>query len=331
MAFPNSTQRVQLGFESPIGTGTSANRQCRAIAFTFKPEIGTKQFSANGRRFMTHHVVNTEWVSFTFTGEGSYTELLFILENLFGTSSVTDVGSTNQGKQRNYTPGTTGDITPRSWFIEWGDANNVNEINYGIVTGIEVTYDRQNGVSYSGEGFARKHVTGAGFTSSPAFLSSQPIAGGHINVYADSASGSIGGTQLTTTFLSATWSYKNAFAPFWDADRAQTSFRSHVSMKPQTELKLVLAENSTSRTLSVDLATGVTRYIRLQCQGANIETSADHLFQTDIAAILKSREAWTDVNGVYAREYNFDILDDGAWGKALDIRVTNTVSSAQLG
>lgn len=309
-------QVVQIGQEASLGAGGTAGHVLKGLRIDPKAELMTKAFTPQARRFVSVVEPEKQWTTFPLAGDALYSEILYALEAIFGTVTATTLGTLT--KRRVYTPALTGAIVPKSFTLQWGDAVNVNSFNYGILSDIGMDYKR-DAVTLTGAGLGQLSAPGATFTASPVSLANVPILGSHLNYYLDATAAALGTTQMTNTVIDSDWSYKGANEAYFDSNRANTSFSTHVDKQPTALASITLIENATTRAIDLSMTPGVTQFFRIDCQGAATETGQVYMHQVDLALKLLSKDPWADNSGVYARKFNFQIVEDAIWGKAFSI------------
>lgn len=320
-------QKWQAGIEGTPGAGTTAGKILQSWNIVPTEEFTVQEFSVPGRRFVQGVDPEQEWTSFQASGMGLYTEILYALECLFGTVAPTLSGTKTQ--TRIYTPALTGPMNGKTMVFQWGDANNVYQYQYGLMTDFDMKFDRKKGITFTGAGFAQKQTAGNSFTVSPTMLTKQRMLGKHINYYLDTTGAGIGTTQQQLTFMGAEWSYKSGYVPFWDSDRGQTSWAVPVDAVPTFEVKLDLVENANTRTINNSLVLGNTYFLRIDCQDSvnSIETGHAFTADFDFALELTQKSAFGDQDSVLFRTFTFRVVEDATWGKASQITsITDTVS-----
>ena len=257
-----------------------------------------------------------------------YSEPLLLFENIFGTAAPTTIDT--DVYKRVYDVALSGLITPRTLYTQFGDTNNVNTYGYGVLQDVGMKFDREVGVSVTGQGFAQAKATGGTFTASPTQLPLAPILPTHLNYYLDTTGAGIGTTQVPEEFLTVSWDYKGANNPYWATNRSQTSFDTHVNVQPTTEVKIDIAETPLSRTLDAAMSTGTVYFLRVNAQGAQIAGSsptAYNLLNVDMAIKLTKKDKWQDHQGVYMRTWTFEIVEDATWGHALMITSQSSIAT----
>lgn len=259
----------QIGQESSPGGGTATTTKLKSMSINPGREMAIRDIMAAGHRFATSSVIDKAWSSFEVSEDAmTYTEHLYCLENLWGTTSAPGNSITSLGAQtvkRVYVPALTGSITPKTWYQQWGDpSDNVNAYGYGLLTDYGETWDRESGVKQNGtKGIAQILVTGSSFTTSPQVLPEIAISAQDFNVYLDTTGAGLGGTQITDEIAAIDWAVTGVKAARWAANRTYTSFGGHIDMRPKAGVKFTIYEDSVARGIVSQLASGTRYFLRL--------------------------------------------------------------------
>jgi hypothetical protein len=206
--------------------------------------------------------------------QGSYSELIYpFCSNLVNvTPSTTDTTA----KTWTFTPAIRSEDTVKTYTIENGGAVRAGKAAYGIVADLELTFNRTDGVSIGGGGFAQNFQDNITLTGSPTYVEDVPILPIHMNVYADDTFANIGTTKLTRDF-NVVWRSTGRFGQIWPINSTLASFGAHVETEPTVQMELT--------TVKIDMAGKIT----------NIDGPSD-------------------ADGIKAVTYTFDAMYDAAWG-----------------
>jgi hypothetical protein len=203
-----------------------------------------------------------------------------------------------------------------------------------LFSGFGYSFDRKQEVSFSADWFAQTFTDGATMTSTPTAIALYPMTGVQANVYLDTSSGGLGGTQLTDP-LKVDFKASEYYDQYWPINRAAASFTNYIDKRPKNEFKITLQANSTGIAVRGNyLQTGSRAYIRVSVQGPELDVpnTAYALFQHDMAVFCSEMAEFSDVDGVYAVEYTFQVAEDTSWttlagGTAQVLLVQNLVSA----
>ena len=328
-------QHVQIGAESTsaLGTNVSAGKVLQPYSVQYQPK-GTTTFSrAEGRKYPSVQEQNTEYSESNWSGPLDYNSIQYILAGVFGSAApAAHAGPSATAKDWIYTPPVTGTIVPQTYTVDQGDSTLAHKANYLLFTDFGYTVTREN-ATMTAKAISRALTSGITLTSTPTFVALAPVPGKHFNVYLDTTSGGLGGTQLTKSFQ-VTFSMPSVYAPFWPINRATASFTSHVDMAPAATVKLLLEADSTAMGLLSNWELGSTSFIRVDALGsvaiatdgpasANIYNEFTH----DMAVKFGEPSQFQDKNGVFAIEWTGTIVEDAGWGKAQTATVTNLITA----
>ncbi len=166
----------------------------------------------------------------------------------------------------------------------------------------------------------------AGGASIPQIAES-PVSGNEIAIYVDSAYGSLGSTVLGCPF-NFNINLPDRFNEKWCLNRNNTSFAETVAIATEPTISFQVEFNAQARALYDAIVTSSlpTRFIRFEAIGANIGAGADYTIQWDFAAKVRAAREVPDVDGVYAYEFEFDIVHSSTWGKAMSAYIVNTLA-----
>jgi hypothetical protein len=157
-------------------------------------------------------------------------------------------------------------------------------------------------------------------------IAAVPVMPTMVDIYMDTAYGSLGGTKLTRVF-SAEVSIPNRLGPVWALNSAVSGFAAHVENAIEATLNLTLEADATGMGLVAVMRTGATRFARIEATGAIIEGAYPYKATIDLAVKVQDVEPFEDADGVYAYGLSFAVVQDVAWGKAMQVEVTNTLAA----
>ncbi len=321
-------QRVQIGAEvtTTPGTTVAANKLLQCFDWQFGINADVKFYRPTGRKYDTVQEENTEWVDGTMTGPMDFNGILYPLLSACGSitpPTVADVSS--------YTwvisPPVSGTIAPQTYSIQQGDpTTRAHKFAYGLFTEFGYTATRHD-FTCSGKLLGQPITDGATLTSSPSAIALSPIPSKFINVYFDSTSGGLGVTQLLKP-LSITYLMTGIYVPEWVLNRANLGYTTHVDMAPKTTMKLKVEADAQGMSPLPLLQSGATYFLEVDALGGLAGSATVHYeFKHDMAVkVNKPASTFQDDNGVYAIEWEFDIVEDSGWGKSQMFTVANTIA-----
>jgi hypothetical protein len=145
----NAHNVLQLGWQSGFGTanGTATRKLQNVSSFKLRPEFETRALDQmRGTLAPTHQTTLDRYLSSATaeTSDTDFEELNYWLEMLFGT--VTPSGSANP-YTRTYSAPTTSAITPRPATLQFGQADEVWQMQDATVTSLTLSGAANSGVS----------------------------------------------------------------------------------------------------------------------------------------------------------------------------------------
>ncbi|HQH28961.1 MAG TPA: hypothetical protein PLP17_16330, partial [Oligoflexia bacterium] len=145
----NAHNVLQLGWQSAFGTANAtATRKLQNVSsFKLRPELETRALDQlRGTMAPTHQTTLDRYLSSATaeTSDTDFEELNYWLEMLFGT--VSPVGSANP-YTRSYAAPTTAAITPHAATLQFGQSNEVWQMQDATVTSLTLSGAANSGVS----------------------------------------------------------------------------------------------------------------------------------------------------------------------------------------
>ena len=159
----NAHNVLQLGWQSAFGTanGTATRKLQNVSSFKLRPELETRALDQlRGTRAPTHQTTLDRYLSSATaeTSDTDFEELNYWLEMLFGT--VSPVGSANP-YTRSYAAPTTAAITPHAATLQFGQTDEVWQMQDATVTSLTLSGAANSGVSVGASLMGGKVVAGA--------------------------------------------------------------------------------------------------------------------------------------------------------------------------
>ena len=327
-------QKIQIGAEATtaLGTPVAAGKLLECFDFSFSINGDVNFYTPTGRKYASSQEENTEWVDISVGGNLDYNGVIYLLNSTMGNVSPVSHLASVTAKDWVFTPPTTGSIVPRTYTIQQGDSVRAHQVAYAIFSDFGYKGDRKN-FTISGKGIGQPITDGATMTSSPTAVALAPVPAKQFNVYLDPTSGALGTTQLTRA-LSVDYSMTGTYGPLFVLNRSTLGFTAHVDMAPKASIKLKLEADAAGMALLGYLQSGVTYYLRVQAQGTTA-IAADgpgNIFNTfthDMAVKVNKPTAFADAQGVFAIEWELDVVEDSTWntGQAQTFTVTNLIAA----
>lgn len=175
------------------------------------------------------------------------------------------------GKIYTYTFPTTSVPNLRTYTIEGGDNQEVEEMEYSHVTDFTLTGD-EGEAWMMGATVMGRQVTVSGFTTAATLPSVETILFQKTKLYIDAIGGSFGGTQKSNTLLAAQFTWRSGIRQKFTAD-GNKYFSFTQMTKPEARLKLTFEHDSIAAAEKVNWRAETARKIRLLAQGSTFTTA----------------------------------------------------------
>jgi hypothetical protein len=321
-------QTVQIGKETTPGTGVAASKLLNYTSFDLDPQVETVEFRPMGSKVAGTILPGKDYTNLSISGQGSYQELPYLLSSLL--TDVTPTTSDTSAKTWLYEPTNRTENTKARYTIEQGSATRAGKVTYGSVNSLEVTFNRENGVTISGSGFAQQYQDNIALTGSPTSVTEAPILPTHLNVYVDTTFAGIGTTKLTRDF-NAVWRCNDIAGMVWPINSANASFAADVEIVPTVEMELQASADSAGMGFLTAVRAGSTRYIRLEAISTVLAGAATAFYKVwiDGAMKVKSVGGFDDVDGLKVVNWTLGAVQDTTFSTTAFTRVTvvNTLAS----
>ena len=203
--------------------------------------------------------------------EATYEQLPHILEmgvKLVTTGAADGSGS---GKIYTYTFPTTSVNTLRTYTIEGGDNQEVEEMEYCHVTDFTLTGGETEGWTM-GANIQGRQISPSSFTTAATLPSVETIIFGKTKLYYDAIGGSFGGTLKSNTLLNAQLTYNTGIRRKFTAD-GQLYFSFTQPTMPDVRLRLTFEHDATGAAAKVDWRAETEKKIRLITTGSTLTTA----------------------------------------------------------
>ncbi|HEV8639447.1 MAG TPA: hypothetical protein VG370_35000 [Chloroflexota bacterium] len=317
----------QLGLESTPGTSVAADKLMQAMHVALAPAAEVETYGPMGQKYDTLSILNREWSAGAVTGKPTYTEIVYPLSSVLTTAVITTPGGGTLSRDWTWTPSSTAADTPKTFTIEQGQAGSglAEKATYLIFTELGLSFSRTGGVEMTGSAIARAIATGQTLTGSPTAIALVPIAPGQVSVYVDDTSAALGTTKLLRDFV-AEFTIGDRFNPVWPLNAALTSFDATVEAKPTATLKLTLGNDTAGQAFLATMRTGASKFVRIEAIGALIEGAIPYKLRIDCHCLVADAPDKGDVEGLSTLEWTFRVAHNAAWGRALQVVVTNALT-----
>lgn len=324
------TQGVQLGVEAVPGDGAPADLIVNS--FTIEPgvKVNMQKFRPTGQKVDSIIVPGKEWVESKVTGIGSYTELQYLLAGVLSPNSVPQPAADGAAELWHFKLNARTPDTVQTYSFEQGDANHAHKFGYGLLQELGLTFTRDS-AAISGTLVAQALQDGVAMTANPTSLPEVPILSNEVDVYLDTAFGSLGSTKLSRAFK-ATFKLGSKANPVWTLNSQEGSFASHVEAVPGISLALLVEADTQGMGNLAHMRQGDTLYCRVQCTSAqDADALKPYQFTLDGAFKVADVADFSDEDGVYAIEFTLGSVYDATNDLALEATLRNTQAALNPG
>jgi hypothetical protein len=319
----------QIGVETTSGTSVAADKLLRYLAYEPSIELAMNRFRPQGQIVASAITPGQDSTTWSLSGQGSYSELIYPFAGLMGTATPVTVETS--ARRWTWTPAGRSEITPKTYTVETGSSTRAQKATYVAQTGLELTFNRTDGITVSGDAFGQQIQDNITITAAPTALEDKPILPTHLDVYVDATSAGLGTTKLTRDF-NAVFRWTDARVPVWPINSTLASYGSDVQVEPTIQIELTCAADSQGMGFLTNARAGDTRYIRLSAISTENAgaTSAKYDLLISMAGKISNIAAFDDNEGVKVLTYTFDAVYDAAWGSGQFLTVQNTNKIAAL-
>ncbi len=318
---------VQIGAETTSGTAVSASKLLNYLSLEPSIALEMNRFRPMGQvvaSAITPGKDSTEW---SVSGQGSYSELIYPFCSLLTNTTPATVETT--ARRWTFTPLGRSEDTVKTYTVETGSATRAQKATYGLFTGLELTFNRTEGVTVSGSMIGQQIQDNITLTATPTSVEEAIILPTHLNCFIDATSGGLGGTKLTRDF-NAVFRVNDRWNSVWPINSANASYVSHVNAEPAVQMELTMAADTQGMAYLVNARAGDTRYLRLSGTSTVLAGSTQFYdLVIDMAGKISNIAAFDDNEGIKVLTYTFDAVYDSAWGSGqyLTVRLTNKTAT----
>jgi hypothetical protein len=320
-------RNVQLGKETTPGTGVTATKQLQYIGFKLDPALEMNTFTPMGSKVPSAVTPGKDASVLTIDGAGSYSEIVYILSNLL--KDVTPSTVDTSGKSWLYEPLARTEETKARYTIEEGSSVRAGKATYGVVTDATLTYNRTEGLTVSGSGFAQNYQANITLTPTPTVIEEAIILPTHINIYSNDTFGAIGTTKLTRDF-NAELAIGGVVGQVWPLNSANASYAADVELVPSATIKLTCSADTQGEAFLTAARAGATKYVRLEAKSTVLAGAATAFYSltVDLACKVSEYPGYDDTDGLKTVEVTLvPVLDStfsapGAWCRITAVNKT---------
>lgn len=316
------TQGVQMGVEATPGTNVAANKKFISIGAEPAVEMDPQRFKPMGSKYNTVVTPGKEWVTADLSGIGSYSELIWFLSSVVVTPGAPTTVDTS-GRVWTFVSAASAEDTVKTFTVEQGGVVRAHKFNYGLVTELELTINR-DGIEVGGEMIGQRLSDNITLTVTPTTPPEVPMLPTDFDVFLDATSAALGTTKLLRV-LEATITLGDRFGPVWPINSTLSSFAAHVETEPNAQVTLLMEADAEGMAQLTQMRGGSTKFLRILGTSPQLagNTTEKYKFQWDTAIKVAEVGDFSDEEGVYGIEWTFDMVYDGTWGKNFECKVTN--------
>lgn len=270
-----------------------------------------------------------EWTTASLSGTFDYNAVIYPLSGAMGSIAPVAHLSSTTAKDWIYSPPLSGSVEPQTYTVQQGDSVRAHQIAYGLFTDWGYKGTRKE-FTTSAKMIGQKITDGATLTSSPTAIALTPVVANQVSVYLDPTQGAFGTTQLTRV-LSIDFDMSNIYAPLWVLNRSTPSWTAHVDTLPKSSGKLKVEADANGMALLSYLQSGATYYLQVDAQGAQIASDGPGAIVNEVkhqmAIKFGKPSTFSDDSGVFAIEWEFELVEDSTWGHSQILTVTNLLTA----
>lgn len=318
-------QTVQIGVEVTPGTNVAADKKLTGLSIMPSIQANVNKFRPMGYKFATIQALGKEWVAANIEGPLTYTEIVYLLSSLMRTETATV--NTALSYTWDFDIDSDDADTFDTFSVEYGSSERAFEFSYGIVTGLTITYTRDE-IMMAGEMLGQQLSDDITMTGAPTEVDLVPCLPTDTDVKTASTQAGLTAAPPLDRVLSVEFSLTERYGPVWPLKSAAASWDASVEIEPKATLKVKMAVDDEGMVQPLaDLRSGDTSFWRIQTIGEEIETSFPYTVQIDFAGKVEEISEFSDEDGVFAVEWTFFAAHDSTWTRALQIDVINELSA----
>jgi hypothetical protein len=326
------SRRVQVGAEAVSGTAVPADKRLALLNIEPNARVVNQTFRGVGRRFVVGQALNKQWTEAGLSGGMSYNEFPYVGCSALNTvTPVAAAGADTGAHTWTWTIAEATAITRKTYTIEVGDAVRASSFAHAGIRDFELGVSRE-AVEPTGTIVGKALSRGVALTAAPTAIPVVPMVGDEWSIFLDTTSAGIGTTRLTRPF-EVRIIFTGLQDPLWTLDSSVTGFATLVDQpEPVYQLRVMAEADAAGDALMAAFEAEATRYVRFLSTGGLVVTGGalTHKFQIDAACKVTAVGDYADEQGVWAREYTLDIVEDSAWASGQAMVVTNVNSLAAL-
>lgn len=318
-----ANQAVQLGVESVAGTPVAANKQLLGLTVTPTNAVETTQHTPSGFKVPTQSSLNTIKTEADYEGALDYQTIVYPMSSIFGAPNTEEVGE--ESYEHTFEFVGKGAIRPQTYTMQVGDNTRAVEFSGAAFRSADISLSRTGENTISGSVIGRALQTNKALTPSPTELDIVPVDGLHFDVFADDSATSLGNTRLQKLF-EGNFAIGEVLSELYVINSQEESYSALVEAEDQSyDLSLTLGADADAEAYFQKIRNGGKTFVRVKATGPQIEVGVNHSIEIDMCVIVTGFDSYSSSDGAYVLPINFALAFDPAWGKAMEIRVVNTI------
>lgn len=312
---------VQIGVESVAGTAVAANKKLQSLSI--RPGVRTEitGFRPSGMKFKTLTAQNKEWVEAVIEGQPTYTEIVYPLSSIMEGAVDNGDGGTPEAFTWTFGIAESDADTTKTFTVEQGSSVRAHKFAYGLVTALNFDFSRSE-LRMTGNMLGQSLTDDVSMTAAPDTLPLVPVLPKQVTVYLDDTAAGLGTTDLERV-LNVGTEISNRFGQLWTLNAANDSWAAHIETEPTLKAKLKVEADAVGMALLETMRTGDTKFMRIEALGDVIHGAVVYRLTIDMALKVTNVSDFSDEDGVFAIEWEFDVVYDATWGKAIQVVVVN--------
>lgn len=320
-------QTVNVGVEVTSGTAAVCAKKLTSMSIEPAIKSDVNMFRPSGMKYATMSAQGQEWVEAKVSGLLTYSEIVYALSGILKPAVITTPATGVTARQWLFEPSSTLADAVKTFTVEQGDATYAHRFTFGLFDSLALKFDRKK-VDLSGSMLGQALITSAvTMNPSPTTVPLVPVMPKHITVSMSDTQATLAAAPAMTRVVSGDWGLSGRFKPIWPLNAAQPSWDGYVEDAPKLTAKLLVEADSDGMDPLTHMRDGSTKWLRIKAVGDIIELALPYTFQIDMACKVSGVSDFKDQDGLFAVEWSFDGVSDGAWGKALAVTVQNTAAT----
>lgn len=237
---------------------------------------------------------------------------------------------TGSDKIYTYTFPTTAIKTPKTFTIEGGDNEEVEQMAYTFAESFKLSGKAKEPIMMSATLIGANVSVMANFTNSLALPTVEDILFQKTKLYIDAVSGAIGTTQIPCTLYEFSLDVTTGFQAIYAAN-GDLAFCKITGGMPDIKLHLVFEHNATSKDQKAAWRSLTPKLIQLKSEGSAVATAGttytNKTMKINVAGMWEKFEKLGENNGNDVLEGDFRVAYDSTAAKYAEIIVVNELAS----